>query len=229
MSLSSRFWYTALLSCLTISVIAILGRSLIDPNWGKLKPISFSESIPLPQWTKTNSTAISIESEDEIPQKFSGKRYNYARKSQNSLTLEVFYWNSPSGNMEGFFSSYSQNKKDKLNTSTMDIRQQSQSYYGLYYRQNTAHLTSCINPRGNSTVTNQQFLQNRYTYDQQPNRWLGIALGLKRLRDWKCLWVNLSISSNIKDVDRNYKILIDAWSYIDTNRYRYFADFVDQD
>jgi cyanosortase A-associated protein len=218
--------YIGLLGSLTVFVLAVMGRSLLDPSWGKLKSISFPENIPLPEWTKTNSSNLSIESDDQYSQKFVGKSYTYTHTSHKPLNLEIFFWNSPSGNMDGFLSTYWQSKKIKYALSMININQQSQSFYGLYYSQNTAHLTSCINPRGNSTVTNQQFQRNIDSYEKTPQQWLAIILGIERLRDWRCLWVNLSIPTSKKDIESDYQTLIAAWENIDSNRSQYFADFV---
>lgn len=228
----SNFFYRGLLACLSVTVFIILGRSLIDPNWGKSKSVSFPEDIALPQWSQLKSTPISLEySVYNRQEKVLGRQYTYIRNSQAPqvpLTVEIFYWSSPSGQMEDFFMYYS-HKKAKFTVIDMDVRQKSQSFYGLYRDRNTAYLSSCINPLGNSTVTNAQFLANRNNYDLKSSRWVGVALGLKRLRNWRCLWVNIAVSSNINDTNKSYKTLNDAWQYIDSNRNRYFADFIETD
>jgi cyanosortase A-associated protein len=218
--------HIAVLSALTLIVLVILGRSLLDPSWGKLKPINFPENIPLPEWIKSNSSNISIESVEVPPRKVVGKGYIYSHPTYKPLSLEIFFWHSPTGDMDGFLNTYWASKKIKHSLSMLNIKQQSQSFYGLYYFQNTAHLTSCINPKGNSTVTSQQFRHNIDTYDRSPQQWLAIILGRERLRDWRCLWVNLSISSNKKELEPSYQTLIAAWKHIDSNRSQLFADFV---
>ena len=231
MAVKSKLWHIGLLGILTTFVFVVIGRSLIDPNWGKLKAINFPEKISLPEWSEpiSNSTAIEYTAvEGEKKKQILGRTYKYSKNSK-TLTLEIFSWNTPDGNMYGFFEIYRQKENEKNKVPSMDIKQKSESFFGLYYSQNAAHLTSCINPRGASTITNEQFRHNRSLYDLNPNRWLGVLLGTARLREWKCLWVNLSIPCSLKDVDKCYTILTTAWLQVDSNRKQYFPDFVDSD
>ncbi|WP_041429223.1 cyanoexosortase A system-associated protein [Synechococcus sp. PCC 7502] len=232
MAAQSRIWYLGLLGGLTVGVLAIMGRSLIDPTWGRIQPPTIPDRIPIPAWSDLNSTPTSLTTRAwgtrEI-QAIPGRRYTYSQASQLPLALEVFYFQSPSGGVDSFLKLYAQSKKSKYEVPVMKIAQESGSSYGLYYNQNTAYLSSCINPRGGSTVTNEQFQANRDRYDLNPKRWIPVILGMERLRDWRCLWINLSIPSNMNNVDESYKTLVTAWQHIDSNRYQYFKGFANPD
>ncbi len=73
--------------------------------------------------------------------------------------------------------------------------------YVLFSDQDRAYLASCINPRGGSTVTGQQFMNNRNTYDITPSRIGLYFLGMTDLRDTRCLFTIMSIPLDSKNVD----------------------------
>ncbi|NJP09052.1 MAG: cyanoexosortase A system-associated protein [Leptolyngbyaceae cyanobacterium RU_5_1] len=65
-------------------------------------------------------------------------------------------------------------------------------HYGTVSGNGRAYLTACINPRGESTVTEQQFTQNRYTHDLRVDRIVPWILGRESLIDRRCLWTLMS-------------------------------------
>jgi cyanosortase A-associated protein len=74
-----------------------------------------------------------------------------------------------------------------------------------------AYLDACINSRGGSTFTEEQFRANRIQYDVQFNRLLPWLLGQQELRDQRCLWTHLSIPLNQSSPESSYHILENAW------------------
>ena len=93
-------------------------------------------------------------------------------------------------------------------------------HYLLFSDQKRAYLSSCINPRGGSTITEDQFMQNRNTYDINPERIISYLLGTTDLRDTRCLFTILSIplenqnldSQNFNFLDESYQKLEKAWT-----------------
>lgn len=86
-----------------------------------------------------------------------------------------------------------------LNVSVAEIEPnasiQSQVNVGFtmaFIHNNRSYLTSCINASGGTTVTRFQHIQNRNFHDVNPQRILTWIIGLNDLRDWRCLWTNLS-------------------------------------
>jgi len=73
------------------------------------------------------------------------------------------------------------------------VRQHEQlGFYGLFVYQKQS-VNACINSRGGSTFTKEQFNYNRIHRDTQFNRLL--AWLLIQLRDKRCLWTHLSFKS----------------------------------
>ncbi|NUN65700.1 cyanoexosortase A system-associated protein [Pseudanabaena biceps] len=90
-------------------------------------------------------------------------------------------------------------------------------YYTLFTDQKRAYLASCINPRGEATVTEKQFTNNRDKYDFSIDK-LGLYLiGKSDLRDNRCLFTVMSTSlenntSQISNsVDNTYQTLETSW------------------
>jgi cyanosortase A-associated protein len=92
--------------------------------------------------------------------------------------------------------------------------------YVVFSDQDRAYLASCINPRGGSTVTGQQFMHNRNTYDITPSRIGLYLLGMTDLRDTRCLFTIMSIplktkksdNQSINSLDNIYQKLENTWT-----------------
>ncbi len=83
----------------------------------------------------------------------------------------------------------------------------------LFKDQNDAYLASCINPRGESTVTIEQFNKNRYDHDIRPERLLRWFLRAESIRDFRCLWVSLSIPITDQRTDEAFSTLEAVWFF----------------
>jgi cyanosortase A-associated protein len=84
-------------------------------------------------------------------------------------------------------------------------------HYGLFSYQDKAYLTACINPRGGTTFTKEQFSDQRNTSMMQFDRILLWLIGKEDLRDWRCLWVNMSTPVQQSNPQAAYVILQDTW------------------
>jgi cyanosortase A-associated protein len=83
--------------------------------------------------------------------------------------------------------------------------------YSLEIQEERAYLRACINPRGPSAITYEQFIQNRYTYDLQFSRLWPVLLGQEPMRDYRCLWTHLSVPADKTAPDSAYQVLEKAW------------------
>jgi len=85
--------------------------------------------------------------------------------------------------------------------------------YSLFTEQDNAYLSSCINPRGETTVTAAQFTQNRYTYDLKVDRLIPILLGQTTLQDARCLWVHMTLPINPEQSqEETFQTLETTWA-----------------
>ncbi len=84
-------------------------------------------------------------------------------------------------------------------------------FYTLFLDQDRAYLSTCINSRGGSTITSEQFLHNRYIYDFKYSLLLSWLQGKESPRDLRCLWTHLSTPVNDLEPEVAYRILKTAW------------------
>jgi len=66
-------------------------------------------------------------------------------------------------------------------------------FYGVLTYEGYAYLTACINPKGNSTITEQQKTHNRYATGLRPGRVFQWLIGQGKLWDGRCLWTLMRV------------------------------------
>jgi cyanosortase A-associated protein len=199
-----RIW---LLAALFTGVLCVLAKLILFPNSSHLAVTSyaFPSTVPLPQWQLLDSTPLKI---TDDPNFVASRRYRY-QQDRNSLTIDMHYLIHSSGDVKDILKKHI--FPQKITTPLLIHQKQGVGFYTLFTQQEKAYLSSCINPQGGSTVTFDQFRQNRNTYDVQPTRFLLWLLGLKELRDWRCLWNVLSVPLETSQPEEVYPILESAW------------------
>ena len=194
----------------------VLGKVILDPNIGKrqLTPISFPQNVPLEGWQFQKSEpfiSVTEESGQTIGKPFAkGKKYHY---SQNNLPLKIqmIYELDSFGEYKLFLRNYSSIEASPSSEQFFVTRQSGIGTYGMYVAQNRAYLIACMNSRGGSTLTRQEFNDNRERYDLVSDRTIPWLLGQRGLRDTRCLWNHFSIPLNKSSPKTAYSILEKAW------------------
>ncbi|MBD2214894.1 cyanoexosortase A system-associated protein [Nostoc linckia FACHB-104] len=139
----------------------------------------------------------------------SGKDYSYIKNDQQ-LELQMRYVINTRGEPNPFIQPLS---KNLIQESQKNIRYvKGIGYYTLYSDSKQAYLSACINPRGGSTVSSNQFMQNRYNHDLTWNRVLPWIFGQGVLRNNRCIWTQLSIPLNGEVDSSIYPVLESFWS-----------------
>jgi len=196
-------------------VVTLLGLALavlklgLDPKAANRQPqnLTFPASVPVPPWQFMQSAAIAPN--NPKLEEFFLDIYEYKyQKEGKSLNVKMYYTLGTRGESSVFLA-----KRFEIDSAVFPIAQEFRGnsetgYYSLFNYKGRSHLVSCINPRGSSTVTSQQFLANRNQYDLQPERFIPWILGQEALRDNRCLWVDMSIPLEAKTA---YPILEKAW------------------
>jgi cyanosortase A-associated protein len=83
-------------------------------------------------------------------------------------------------------------------------------HYVMFNAANRAYLATCINPRGNATITDQQFIANRNKYDISGDRLVLYLLGISDLRDHRCLLTLLSVPHQSSN-QLSHQLLESVW------------------
>jgi cyanosortase A-associated protein len=191
---------TSLLFLIGLSVFVVLGKVMLTPTIGTprqsvLAAFSFPQTVPLDDWQALNSRVMDQVPSDRRTQKrlLSAQLYEY-KKNGVPIEIEMRYTLESSGNVIGFLTNYTSIPPAVIQPSLRDERHhQGVGYYVLFVHQQRAYLTSCINPKGGSTVTLPQFRRNRYAHDLDIERVFKWLISDQGIRDDRCLWVNMSV------------------------------------
>ncbi|MBD2022074.1 cyanoexosortase A system-associated protein [Leptolyngbya sp. FACHB-36] len=199
----------AVLAGILGSSLLVLGKAIAQPKTGDapVNAYQFPSSVALENWDLLSSAPLKSEVNSVL-----GQQYRYRQKT-TSLDVQVRS-EVGDGNVSRFLFVHS---PIRTANAKLQIRQQPNgSFYGVLTHEGRAYLSACINPRGGSTVTEQQFTQNRYRYDLQVGRLLPWMLGQESLLDRRCLWTLMSVplptgnETAIASEDA-YKTLEAAW------------------
>jgi cyanosortase A-associated protein len=194
-------------------LLLTLGQTVLDPNIGKPTTFSFPAEVPLPKWQQQTSRPLPDKTSDKRLKDFeviAGRHYSYISNTR-ALDIEMRYLINTNGAMQQLSLDYT-SIKPLSGKSLMVIRQaEGVGFYGIFNHNGRAYLSACINPRGGSTVTEQQFADNRDKYALQIGRLFSWVLGQQDLRDDRCLWTLLSTPSSGAAPEPAYQVLEKAW------------------
>ena len=201
-------------TCLAIVAVAIalsLGKAIVNPQakTATVKNYDFPESIALSGWDLSFSKPVNprlVQPPAYISGDFvAGKHYRY-RQGDVYLQIEMRYLNDTNGDLKGF-----------IKTQTGDLlpglrKNEPRGFYSLYADADLVYLNACINPRGISTVTSDEFQRNLMIHDTRLSGIFSWLLGIDELRDRRCLWANLSKPlDKQKSLAENYQTLETVW------------------
>ncbi|OCR02358.1 cyanoexosortase A system-associated protein [Oscillatoriales cyanobacterium USR001] len=203
-------WKTLRISLLAITfagVALFTGKFILYPPADKhtVTKFQFPESVPLPEWQQVKSKPIDISNNSGVN---AARQYSY-QKNSIFLEIEMRYLVDTIAEVQGMVKAHNVLKSypGKLTIANA----QGVGFYGVLQHQNRAYLTACINPRGGSTVTSEQFRYNRNTYDVNFTRIVPWLLGQIKLQDRRCLWAQMSISLDRTTPTDANKILEKTW------------------
>ena len=207
-------WRTSLLATTCIGISLLIIYSWFSPTAGKreVKAFTFPDRISLNSWqlVKTESLPLSnlkiLDKDDRIT---SAKHYSYL-KNGIPLEIEMRYLVGTKGNLSELIKKQTGINKEVIDKADLG-KIRGIGYYILYSDRDRSYLSTCINSRGNTTVSAQQFSYNRYTQDLKSNLVLPWLQGKDSLRDSRCLWVQLSTPLEKATVPTAYQILTKAW------------------
>lgn len=213
-----------LLVIISASVFLLLVRSLLNPTvsvreqegttiFRTVTPYTFPTEVRLPEWRYLASNSL-INTVNQQSGKYKSvvavMHYRYILENR-PLDLEMRYVVGTLGEIDLLLEKHKLIKLP-LGQLSRSLRQKKGiGFYGLFVYKERAYLSACINPRGDSTLTSSQFLDNRNTYDFERSRLLSWLLGQESLRDERCLWALLSTSLNQDSAESTYPVLEKAW------------------
>lgn len=195
------------------NIALVLSKVVLDPTIGKktVTPFVFPQNVPLSGWQQVASNPLKIKTaeakEKEIP---NGKQYRYTKDGLN-LDVDMLYELETHGEYKEFLRNFTSIQGAPDEQFLLVRQQPGVGTYGMFALQNRAYLNACINPRGGSTLTRQQYSDNRVRYDLLSDRLILWLLGQRSLRDQRCLWSHFSIPLNKSSPESTYAALEKAW------------------
>ncbi len=201
----------SLLSLTFCGVFFVWVKLILYPTKGDstVTPFVFPTTVPLPAWQLLVSSPLDHQT-GKNPQFLSGRHYRYIQNGQ-PLDIEMRYLVDTDGEVEGLVRKYTFIPSSFNKFLSVQRQHEGVGFYDLFVHQGRAYLSACINPRGDSTVTNDQFKHNQNIYDWQFNRLLPWLLSRAELRDKRCLWAKLSIPLKNSSQTDAYQTLETAW------------------
>ncbi len=201
------------------SVVLVLGKLTLMPSQetSAKAAIALPAQVPLKGWQALATTPLAPPSAATVqdpPEMVAGNIYTYQRDRASSpltLTVELRYLVETDPNVRNLLLKYDQPSVTVPFPSTIQ-HQEETGFYSLYFTQDRAYLSSCINSHGESTVTETQFNQNRYAYDLRLDRVLPVLLGRETLRDGRCLFTVMSLPLQALSSEVIAQTLRDAWN-----------------
>jgi cyanosortase A-associated protein len=197
-----------LLMAIFAGIVFVFGKLFLVPtvrNDSSSIVFDFPTQIPLAGWRSLGSRPLAVDRSNLLERReIAAQRYRYSQKN-TIVEIEMRYFASSNGDVNEFVKDYT-GRSPSLTT-----RQHKKiGVYGLFTRQQQAYLSACINPRGGSTVTIQQFEQNNYFYDLRWERLFPWLLGRQPLTDRRCLWTYMSVYGN-SSPKKAYQLLESVW------------------
>jgi len=179
------------------SGLLIFMRSLIDNNIGKPTPFTFPERIEFAQAetklleAKQSATITDTKEFFGKPRYLYGKSYKYLLDDM-PVDIDLRYAIGTDGDLPLYLKELGniEIKEDELRQKT--VFKATIGHYTAFDYQNRTYLTACINPRGTSTFTKEQFEDNASDRALDRDVVIGWLLGQKDLRDRRCLWTLMS-------------------------------------
>lgn len=201
--------HSLLLLTVFSAVLFVFGKSTFYPAQPQEETHSFAfpEAVPLPEWQFLSSEPLA----EQIAvhrQLISAQEYHYS-KDHVPLQIAMHYLINTDGDVLNFFEKYTSITVPSGQQILIKRKYKSVGTYSVFTDQRRAHLSTCINPYGGSTVTDREFKYQRNFHDIR-NRLLPWLLG-EELKDERCLWVHLVIPIQGGSVESTYQILEAVW------------------
>ncbi|MEM9006273.1 MAG: cyanoexosortase A system-associated protein [Cyanobacteria bacterium P01_F01_bin.86] len=208
----TRLVYQALLISTFGGVLFVLISVLLFPL---RKAPSFAttftfpnEALTLENWTPQNNQ-IPASPASENSSLVAAKQYRYHQDRYN-LDLDIRYLINTSANLPKLL----QRQIGITPSLITQHHEKGVGFYGLFTTEEKTYLSACINSRGASSLTKEQFAQNRLLHDLHPSWSIPWLLGQNPLTDRRCLWTTLSIPLEDLSPEEAYPLLESAWIQI---------------
>ncbi len=176
-----------------------IGITLFSANHSNKEKYQFPEQISLAGWELRSSQNL-----EQLLQKgaIAARQYIYTSPQQADLEIDMIYVSGITTLPRDLhFLQIPSNLPTKMHY------QNTTGHYLTFRYLSRSYLAACINPRGQSTTTEDQFMNNRNSYDITSDRLFLYVIGMADLRDTRCLLTILSIPSSDTNINNQNNLL----------------------
>lgn len=197
-------------------LVAVFGGTIAAWSIGSKMPLlprpqvasyQLPESIPLAGWEPVNYAPLAITKDQPLTSIAAGV-YRY-RQNGSELAIEARYLTATRGDVTQFarwYNSLPENLRGEISR-TENIGSQK-----IFSHGNRLYLSACIHPAGETTVTGNEYLQNKLRFGIGIDRLAGWLIGTKTIYDQRCLWSLLSLPiDNPSSLETTRQQLQGAW------------------
>lgn len=200
-----------------LGVALTFGTLIIDSNAGKrqVSQFNFPSEIPLKGWQKVKTIpAKNLDNPDTdkpYEQTLAMQKYYYKQdKKQLEITMSYVVGTLGKAKTEIPLQQQYTRNLSPSQISPEWTKKNALQYAILDYK-GKSHLIACINSRGGSTVTSNEFTAKRKQYDLQLSRFLPWLMGEESLLDRRCLWAKLSLPIQNNSPKELHQLLESTW------------------
>ncbi|CCQ56652.1 MAG: cyanoexosortase A system-associated protein [Crocosphaera sp.] len=191
-----------LLGLVFLGLSGVLIYTFISPEQtekiSKTEEVIIPDNVPLSQWKLLESKLLDQpKTESSEPENYFARKYEYTN-DQERLKAEIRY--------HKYFGSFNQFLIKDMKMPAASIfpyirYQKGIGHYAFFEHENTTYLGSCINAKGEATVTLSQYNQNRYLHGWGLTRTFLWLIGQQDLVEYRCLWTIMSIPNSSEELD----------------------------
>lgn len=200
-----------LITTAIIAVGAITISAITIPKFSSRPKYQLPTQINLANWRSLPSQDLKLPLENLV----TARQYLYSdAANSHQVQIDAIYLNKVNS-----FINMTRAINIQYIESTLQLKYAANiGHYAIFADQDKAYLTSCINPTGQTTLTEAQFNSNQNQYDVVLSR-LGLyLLGTGDLRDYRCLFTVISMPiTEATNTPINYQYLEASW--IDWHRF----------
>ncbi|MEM8640312.1 MAG: cyanoexosortase A system-associated protein [Cyanobacteria bacterium P01_G01_bin.54] len=217
-------WRWPILFVNVILLGTCVGWVALDPKVGRLQVYEFPEQVALDSAQHQDSDRLKPVKKPEYEGSSypAGQHYQY-RVAGRPLDVEIRYVIKTQGGVDKFTREHPHfadaEEQNAEVVAQLRFDRETGHYALLNYNERT-YLSACINPRGKTTASSEQYVQNQDLYDTVLGRTGTWLLGRERWRDNRCLWTLMytPTGANSQQSQARLEALWEEWApYWQTN------------
>ncbi len=210
----TRLQFTAAIA-ITLAASTVLVKAALDPNLGKTTPYLPPETLAIENWEQIGSRPLSDPESNRLASRVrtnTGRGYEF-KVDNLPIAIEVRYLVRTTGDVPALLEDFARLKglEKEILRGIQPAPKPQDGYYTIFQANQRAYLGACINPRGYSTVTKEQFEENMSIQARNPVVFLNWLGGQADFRDRRCLLTLISIETDTANFTKNKQELDRIW------------------